>query len=108
MLINCRYMGEDEMRDISADKWSDDVWGISRPDPSSGNNSSSPAKLIFYFGRNDHWVAEQTREDIIKARGAEDGNGERRPKMVVCEDGVSHGFCIGGFLQRLSDVPGAL
>jgi hypothetical protein len=90
-------MGKGEMRDISADKWSNDVWGISRPELPSGDSRSSPARLIFYFGRNDHWVAEQTREDIIKARGAEEDSGERRPKMVVCEDGVSHGFCIGGF-----------
>jgi hypothetical protein len=98
-------MAADEMRDITIDKWSDDIWGSTAPraiDPSSKTTrgpTPSP-NLIFYFGRGDHWVAEQTREDLIKARGSlSDQNGKRNgPKMLVCEDGVAHGFCIREFL----------
>lgn len=79
-------MATDEMRDISTDKWSDDIWGIPCGDVKT-------PKLVFYFGRNDHWVAERTRDEIIAMRGKCGG-----PKMVVCEDGLPHGFSIRKFV----------
>lgn len=76
-------MAADEMQTITSDQWNDDVWGMSTvQDPVS--------RLFFYFGRNDHWVAERTRDEIIELRGqAPDG-----PKMVVCEEGLPHAFCL--------------
>lgn len=73
------------MRTITSDKWADDIWG-------TGTTSSTdpPTKLLFYFGQNDHWVAEQTRDEIIEVRGRAHGG----PKMLVCEDGVPHAFCL--------------
>ena len=50
------------MQTITSDKWSDDIWGI----PSV---QEPLAKLFFYFGRGDHWVAERTRDEIIAVRG---------------------------------------
>ncbi|KAF9894072.1 hypothetical protein FE257_009045 [Aspergillus nanangensis] len=65
------HMAADEMRIITSDKWSDDVWGMSAShDPIS--------RLYFYFGRNDHWVAEQTRDEIVAIRGRGPGG----PKMI--------------------------
>ncbi|GBF59919.1 hypothetical protein TMEN_2316 [Trichophyton mentagrophytes] len=85
------YMAADEMTEISADKWNDEIWGFSSPTHASEDRLT---KMIFYFGRNDHWVAEATREDIIqsKTRDQQDGSA---PTLTVCEDGVVHGFCIG-------------
>ncbi|KAL4953082.1 hypothetical protein BDW69DRAFT_11470 [Aspergillus filifer] len=77
------HMATDEMRVISADKWTDDVWGIT-------SGQKPPNRMYFYFGRNDHWVAERTREDIIDLRGKTSGG----PKMVVCEESVPHAFCL--------------
>ncbi|KAF7717796.1 Uncharacterized protein PECH_008435 [Penicillium ucsense] len=81
------HMAADEMRTITSDKWTDDVWGVTQTqDPVS--------RLCFYFGRNDHWVAEKTREEIIAMRSStkrEDGLG---PQMIVCEDGLPHAFCL--------------
>lgn len=96
------------MREITSDKWSDDIWGTAAPgamkpsDKTTTNPTPSP-NLVFYFGRRDHWVAEQTRDELIKARGSfSDQNGKRNgPKMLVCEDGVLHGFCIRKFLALL-------
>src|SRR5438034_6833791 len=96
-------MAADEMHEISADKWSDEIWGTFTASATSSSSTASrpPMKLVFYFGRNDNWVAEQTRDDIIKARGSKPrlGTGDEAagPKMVVCEDGVLHGFCIREF-----------
>ncbi|KAJ9295504.1 hypothetical protein DTO271G3_5960 [Paecilomyces variotii] len=76
------HMAADEMRTITSDKWSDDIWGTSRA-------GKPPSRLVFYFGRNDHWVAERTRDEIIESRGSKDG-----PTMIVCEDSIPHAFCI--------------
>ncbi|PLB53649.1 hypothetical protein P170DRAFT_1451 [Aspergillus steynii IBT 23096] len=77
------HMAADEMQTITMDKWSDDVWGIS-------TSQEPTSRLFFYFGRNDHWVAERTRDEIIEVRGQVPGG----PKMIVCEDGVPHAFCL--------------
>ncbi|KAL3469262.1 hypothetical protein BJX99DRAFT_268439 [Aspergillus californicus] len=79
------HMAADEMMTISTDKWSDDVWGISSP-----KAAESLTRLFFYFGRNDHWIAEQTREDIVALRGWT----KTGPKMIVCEESVPHAFCL--------------
>lgn len=97
-------MAADEMRTITTDKWSDDVWGIAS---SSGENTNdkvhnddngSTSRMFFYFGRNDHWVAEKTREEIIQAKAKSSsmvgGKGGTGPTMVVCEDGLPHAFCL--------------
>lgn len=92
-------MAADEMRTITTDKWSDDVWGIASS--SSGGNADDKVKasrMFFYFGRNDHWVAEKTREEIIQAKAKSSsmvgGKGGTGPTMVVCEDGLPHAFCL--------------
>ncbi|KAL4900186.1 hypothetical protein BDW74DRAFT_102804 [Aspergillus multicolor] len=82
------HMAADEMRTITSDKWSDDVWGVSES-ATEGKSQQPLSRLYFYFGRNDHWVAEQTREEILAARGGGDG-----PKMIVCEESVPHAFCL--------------
>ncbi|KAJ5619199.1 hypothetical protein N7510_003183 [Penicillium lagena] len=74
----------DEMRTITTDKWTDDVWGAA--------TARQPiTKLFFYFGRNDHWVAEKTRDEIIALRGQTGGKGST---MLVCEEGLPHAFCL--------------
>ncbi|EEQ29537.1 hypothetical protein McanCB56680_006101 [Microsporum canis] len=85
------HMAADEMREISADKWSDELWGFGSP---TNTPKDRLTKMIFYFGRNDHWVAETTREEIIqsKTKAKQSAPG---PVLTVCEDGVVHGFCIG-------------
>ncbi|KAL4938358.1 hypothetical protein BDV06DRAFT_57661 [Aspergillus oleicola] len=101
------HMATDEMRVISRDKWDDEVWGISAPAHSEQDKQQQTTNnlaMYFYFGRNDHWVAERTREDIIALRGSpkaksgsESGDGNEnvtRPKMFVCEESVPHAFCL--------------
>ncbi|KAK2749821.1 hypothetical protein FQN57_005235 [Myotisia sp. PD_48] len=92
------HLAEDEMRNIGADKWTDEIWGLRGTSEVSNQQSNRLAKLIFYFGRDDHWVAEQTREEIIRSRKPKttpDGLRGHGPMMMVCDDGIMHGFCIG-------------
>ncbi|KAJ5113886.1 hypothetical protein N7456_002420 [Penicillium angulare] len=88
------HMAADEMRTITSDKWTDDVWGVA-------HTQEPLTRLFFYFGRNDHWVAEKTRDEIIALRGRSgSGNGDHDvgewsgPKMSVCEEGLPHAFCL--------------
>ena len=92
-------MGADEMCTITSDKWSDDIWGTAAPTTTTDDEDQA-AKLFFYFGKNDHWVAEQTRDEIIEARGKAEGR--KGPEMIVCENGVSHAFCLS---KRISRFP---
>jgi hypothetical protein len=126
-----RYMAIDELRSITIDKWDDEVWGIAQhpsrdPTEEGVTTVQPPPKTVFYFGKSDHWVAEKTKEDIIRMRGSSfqnttatatsttDGDGDdktaasgkRRPKMVVCEEGLPHAFCLSKFFSsfRLSSL----
>ena len=94
-------MGADEMRTITSDKWSDDIWGTATPSTTMDNKDPA-AKLFFYFGKNDHWVADQTRDDIIAVRGKMEG--KHGPETIVCEDGVPHAFCLSKCIVLISCI----
>lgn len=80
------------METITEDRWDEDIWGIEHDD--EGQKRQIP-KLIFYFGENDHWVANHTRDALIAARGrTEDDKSSSKPIMMVDDNGVDHGFCI--------------
>lgn len=85
------------MREITEDAWDEEIWGTSVRD-----SVSTPAKLIFYFGEKDHWVADHTRDALIHARAVRDDlPDERKPRMIIDQDGIPHGFCI----SELSSCP---
>lgn len=85
-------MAKDEMDNITEDRWDEDIWGIEHEEP---DQKRQVPKLIFYFGENDHWVANHTRDALIAARGrAEDDTSSSKPIMMIDENGVDHGFCI--------------
>jgi len=105
-----RFMARDEMRNITEDRWEKDVWGSGQ---TSSNDTS--ARLVFYFGKNDHWVADHTRDQLIASRAsvmAEDG--EMRPKMIIDDLDIPHGFGSGhssivatktaGFIKEIIQV----
>lgn len=93
-------MARDEMNEITEDRWDEEIWDASASDP-----KTAQAKLIFYFGKDDHWVAEHTRDELIQSRAfREERPDETRPKMVIDEDGIPHGFCISEFLHGLGTV----
>lgn len=80
------------METITEDRWDEDIWGIEHEDL---DQKRQIPKLIFYFGENDHWVANHTRDALIATRGrAEDDTSSSKPIMMIDENGVDHGFCI--------------
>ena len=82
-------MALDEMKEITADKWDSSVWGVSE------RSYKPPPKLFFFFGENDHWVANHTRDELIAARGWQGNAAEPwKPRMQVDQEGIPHSFCI--------------
>ncbi|KAI9721574.1 MAG: hypothetical protein M1812_002336 [Candelaria pacifica] len=94
------FLARDEMATITDDQWQASLWG-----PLT-TSTPAPPKLIFYFGQNDHWVADETRDELIAARGYREGEGKElgeakadeaqktRPKMIIDDEGIPHGFCL--------------
>ncbi|KAL1642062.1 hypothetical protein SLS58_005650 [Diplodia intermedia] len=88
------HMAADELQTITHDRWDEEVWGASDPSPVEVPRP----KLFFLFGKDDHWVADETRDELMAARGrarGERSDGERwKPVMEVDDGGIPHGFCI--------------
>ncbi|KAK6519885.1 hypothetical protein TWF506_000180 [Arthrobotrys conoides] len=98
------YLGRDELLHIKDDEWDTSVWG----DEGSSNNT----ELVFYYGEKDHWVFDGEREKLIEQRGRgrvrwiEKGGSEIvqdrwKPRMIVCEEGVRHSFCVTSEFSEL-------
>ncbi|KAH0366158.1 hypothetical protein KCU65_g5596, partial [Aureobasidium melanogenum] len=85
------YLAGHEMKAITTDAWDDELWGISKAQTANNNQT----KLYFYFGTDDHWVANETRDELIAARAATGKVGEEdKPIMEIDTHGTPHGFCI--------------
>lgn len=102
------------MRMIREDTWGDELWVVVDGDEMVGDGGrregkerrkGKETKLFLLFGTNDHWVADETRDELIAARAAvskvdsrQQRQGEAdmdlRPKMEIDGSGIPHGFCI--------------
>ena len=82
-------MARDEMREITEDRWDEDLWG-----PATSSPGSTRPKLVFYFGKDDHWVADHSRDELIAARGRSEGEQPWGARMMIDDLGIPHSFCI--------------
>ena len=81
-------MAVEELRDISTDKWGEEVWGVASE--GIGTGGTAAPDLYFFFASKDHWVADVTREEILRTRGK-----GREGRMVVDEpEGLVHAWCL--------------
>jgi len=113
-------MAKHELQEMTNDKWSDEVWGArglvtatnataidhsTKKSLASVTTSTSDAKagasrpvLYFYWGRDDHWIANSTRDAVMASRAkraAEGGSAEQDgPFMEIAADEVPHAFCL--------------
>lgn len=87
------HMARDEMREITHDTWDEEIWGAV-----GASEHVHPRPILrFLFAQKDHWVADETRDELIRARARGSGeDGEKwKPVMEVdVEEGWVHGFCI--------------
>ena len=51
-------MAREEMHMIKEDTWSDDIWG-----------TGGELEWVLYFGQDDDWVCDESRDRLIKNRG---------------------------------------
>ncbi|KAL8951767.1 MAG: hypothetical protein Q9222_002288 [Ikaeria aurantiellina] len=104
------FLGKDEMDLITDDKWGEEVWGAAT-DPYTDSKDTIHSNLVFFWGKNDKWVAQKTRNDLIAARGfrrskltssdsaslassmSSPADGWK-PSMFVDETRIPHNFCI--------------
>jgi pimeloyl-ACP methyl ester carboxylesterase len=84
------HMGKDEMRTISEEKWSEDLWEI-QDAQADGETRLAAAKFFFYFAETDHWVADECRDEFIEKRRRHE---KGKTKIVIDGDAIPHGFCI--------------
>ncbi|OIW29390.1 hypothetical protein CONLIGDRAFT_680241 [Coniochaeta ligniaria NRRL 30616] len=90
------HLGKDEMKTIGEETWAEELWEIA--DEAAQQERDVP-KFFFYFGKGDHWVAEEHRDQFIQRRhehaqrdGPEHKKGKTR--IVLDEDDIPHAFCI--------------
>jgi pimeloyl-ACP methyl ester carboxylesterase len=83
------HLGKDEMRTITEEKWTEDLWEIE--DAEDGSSTVSATKFFFHFARQDHWVADECRDEFIEKRR---GHVKGRTRIVIDEDKIPHAFCI--------------
>ncbi|KAF2205582.1 hypothetical protein GQ43DRAFT_436920 [Delitschia confertaspora ATCC 74209] len=90
-ILQALHMARDEMHEITSDTWDEEVWGAAHPSP-----SQHPRPVLrFLFAKSDHWVADETRDELMKVRARVDGVEEWKPKMEIDEkEGWPHAFCI--------------
>jgi pimeloyl-ACP methyl ester carboxylesterase len=98
------HMAKDELAQLTHDKWSDEFWGTSstisaavgKSADEKASSSISHTQLYFYWGSNDHWIAQDTRDRIIQTRAKVAGRAgdERKPTMEVDSNGIGHAFCL--------------
>ncbi|KAK8079280.1 hypothetical protein PG994_003087 [Apiospora phragmitis] len=99
------HMGLDEMRVIGEDQWDEELWEIEREeeaeeaaqarqrtdaDDDSSTANGRPPKFIFFFGKDDHWVANHFRDAFIERRQKQ----AERTRFMVDEGNLPHAFCI--------------
>ncbi|KAI8940740.1 hypothetical protein NX059_002005 [Plenodomus lindquistii] len=94
------HMARDEMFQIDTDIWDEEIWGAAASEPATKHPHPRPV-LRFLFAKQDHWVADATRDALIHSRGRVEGGfyaggvEEWKPIMETDErEGWPHGFCI--------------
>ncbi|KAL9000232.1 MAG: hypothetical protein Q9169_001134 [Polycauliona sp. 2 TL-2023] len=103
------FLGKDEMDMITNDKWGEEVWGAATE---QGTNSKDTihSNLVFFWGQNDKWVAQKTRNELIDARGFRQSKASSsvapsisdapspadgwKPSMFIDDKKIPHGFCL--------------
>ncbi|KAF8865368.1 hypothetical protein BDZ45DRAFT_684400 [Acephala macrosclerotiorum] len=98
------YMAQDELLVIVDNKWNSEIWGAATPTPLS----QSRPKLFILFGKDDQWMSNQVRDELIKEKGWRWDSEEEmwKPVMEIEETGIPHDFCIRGGVKVAERVVG--
>ncbi|CZR55247.1 uncharacterized protein PAC_05134 [Phialocephala subalpina] len=86
------YMTQDELRVIINSKWDNEIWCAATP----SRLSQPRPKLFILFGKDDQWMSDQVRDELIREKGRAWDSKEEvwKPVMEIEETGIPHDFCI--------------
>ncbi|CAK7225181.1 hypothetical protein SCUCBS95973_005774 [Sporothrix curviconia] len=85
------YLGRDELLRIGPDEWEDELWETVDGGEEEEDDDDKKPNFVILFGENDHWVADDVRDEFIARRKAHKKN---RAAIVIDERGWPHDFCI--------------
>ena len=105
------YLGRDELLRIGPDEWENELWETvdegdtdekkvdddgNDDNGDNGDDDDKKPKFVILFGENDHWVANDVRDEFIARRQAHKKN---RAAIVLDERGWPHDFCIREYFK---------
>lgn len=89
--LTCRSLAREEMAVIRSDEWDDKIWRVQEANAQAAKDTLPSVRLFFLFAEKDHWVADETRVQLIQARAATGSDDRSRPVMEVSR-GLVHAF----------------
>ena len=96
-IYSALYMTVDEMAMMKGDTWNVSIWGSPQDEHGERARTSSIAvPLCFYFGAQDVWVCNESRDRLIALRGRLKDNVKElwKPLMIIDDKNIPHGFVI--------------
>ncbi|KPM37835.1 Vacuolar membrane protease [Neonectria ditissima] len=83
------HLGLSELETIGEERWGEELWEVAEQYEDAEGGT---AKFFLFYGREDHWVADWARDELIERR-REHGERGGRTKIEVAEGDVPHAFC---------------
>lgn len=96
-IYSALYLTVDEMAMIQGDTWNISIWGTPQDEHGERARTSGMAvPLCFYFGAQDVWVWNESRDRLIALRGRlkDDVKKLWKPLMIIDEKNIPHGFVV--------------
>ncbi|KAL8397060.1 hypothetical protein RB594_003961 [Gaeumannomyces avenae] len=97
------HMGKDEMVVIAEDRWAADrFWGGGVEGAVVGTvkegeeDGVRPPRFYMFYGKDDHWISNEVRDEFIAARRGQKGAAEGEGATIVLDESgvIPHDFCI--------------
>ncbi|EJT71598.1 hypothetical protein GGTG_10853 [Gaeumannomyces tritici R3-111a-1] len=102
------HMGKDEMVVIAEDRWAADrFWGggvegavvgtVKEGEEEEGKRDGvRPPRFYMFYGKDDHWISDEIRDEFIAARRGQKGVAEGECATIVLDESgvIPHDFCI--------------
>ncbi|KAH6975300.1 hypothetical protein BKA56DRAFT_590373 [Ilyonectria sp. MPI-CAGE-AT-0026] len=85
------HLGLSELEMIREERWGEELWEVAEQDDDDDDAQTTP-KFFLFYGREDHWVANWARDELIERR-REHGERGGRTKILVAEGDIPHAFC---------------
>ncbi|KAJ3483484.1 hypothetical protein NLG97_g7294 [Lecanicillium saksenae] len=93
------HLGRSELKYVGKDKWDETFWDAVA---TAGRNGVAP-KFFFFYGKHDHWVDDDLRDEFISRQRAR-GDAPGRPSLEVDTGDIAHAFCTKEGEHRTSMV----